>query len=263
MENSVIKPVGEIAAFIGKMASSARPVVNINGTGGKTSLMWMLAQTFRGCKALASTTTHIAIPEKSFYDYFLDSSVLKEMGGQGLEARIGRGVTLAIEGGEGWGKSLPIDILEGIIPLFDYVFLEGDGSRTLPLKGWADYEPVFTKHTNITVGVLPLWTMGMKISEKIVHRLPLFLSLTGASEGETLKPEHYVRVITGKKGQEGLFKGAMGAKILLFNQIEDERAFSAVREIVNMLPPDFAAGLAMIAAGSVLKETRQQSAIRG
>jgi len=232
----------------GSAGETMPPVVNINGTGGKTSLMWMLARIFREYKTLVSTTTHIAVPEKSFYDCFVDYSMLNE-----LQQEPERGITLVLDGREGKGKSIPLNVLEDIIPRFDYVFLEGDGSRTLPLKGWADYEPVFTKHTNITVGVLPLWTLGMKIGADIVHRLPLFLSLTESREGEPLKPAHFARLITGNNGREGLFKGAMGDKVLFFNQIEDESALSRAREIVKMLPESFVSGLSLIAAGSVRK----------
>jgi probable selenium-dependent hydroxylase accessory protein YqeC len=221
-------------------------VVTITGCGGKTTLLWKLAEEKRGEKTLVTTTTHIGRPPEAEnrYDYFWNEEDVEDV--VDVVSRAERGVTLAGSTAGGKFASLPLETLEKIIPLFDYVFMEGDGSRTLPLKAWADYEPVVTSSTNITIGVLPLWTLGMAISDKIIHRLPIFCELTGARAGEPLEAKHFVSVITG-----GLFKGARGRKILFFNQVEDEKTLRAAREITALLPPDFARGLHRALAGSL------------
>jgi probable selenium-dependent hydroxylase accessory protein YqeC len=223
----------------------AKPVVTIIGTGGKTSLMFALAEAKRHAKTLVTTTTHIGRPreEDHLYDYFFDENHLPPDGQNG--------VTLCVSTEGGKIKSLPLPALEKIIPLYDYTFIEGDGSRTLPLKGWADYEPVLTQTTNITIGIVPLWTLGMPANNTIIHRLPLFLSLTGAHEGDTLEPRHFVRLITGTDVQRGLFSCARGKKILFFNQVEDDIMIANAKKIAAMLPSDFTAGLDGIIAGSV------------
>ena len=63
---------------------------------------------------------------------------------------------------------------------FTKVFLEADGSKQRPLKGWSSYEPVILKETTTTIGVLPISVIGQKIDETTIHRLPLFLELTDA-----------------------------------------------------------------------------------
>jgi probable selenium-dependent hydroxylase accessory protein YqeC len=222
-----------------------KPVVTIIGTGGKTSLLFHLARGKRHCKTLVTTTTHIGRPleEDDLYDYFFDENNLPRSGQNGIS------LCVSTEGGK--FKSLPLPTLEKIITAFDYTFIEGDGSRTLPLKGWADYEPVVTQSTNITVGIVPLWTLGKPASEKIIHRLPLFLSLTGAHEGGAIELKHFVPLITGTDRACGLFTRARGKKILFFNQTEDDETLASAKNLLAMLPQDFRGGLSGIIAGSV------------
>lgn len=44
--------------------------MSIVGSGGKTSLMWALAKTYRKEAVLVSTTTKLGFPQRQLYDYF-------------------------------------------------------------------------------------------------------------------------------------------------------------------------------------------------
>ena len=240
--------VGDKAAHGERPAGGAPPVVTVIGAGGKTSLIWLLAAHLtHEHKVLVTPTTKMLVPppEEKFYDRYID----------GIPTPPVPGVTLAGCFNEATGKleSLPLPALSEIISPYDLVLIEGDGSRGLPLKAWADYEPVVPAFTTLTVGVLPLWPLGKPISESLIHRLPLFLSLTGASVGETLKPEHIAALITGCAGKEevpGLFTKARGKRILFFNQIEDDGALRQAREVTGLLPASFRESLGGILAGS-------------
>jgi probable selenium-dependent hydroxylase accessory protein YqeC len=191
--------------------------ITVIGCGGKTSLIQFLAQSRQDLKTLVTTTTRMGIPsqERSYHDYFWayppqdDAFQLPSPG-----------ITLGGIANQGVGKleSLPLDILVQILPWFDRVLIEGDGSRTLPLKAWADYEPVIPPFTTVTIGILPLWTLGMPVSETIIHRLPLFSALTGAQPGDEICLHHLVSVITGNfpNQNKGLFSAAQGKEILFF-----------------------------------------------
>jgi probable selenium-dependent hydroxylase accessory protein YqeC len=232
------------------------PVVTVIGSGGKTSLIWHLAANLtqgRGILVTPTTKMLVPSPEEKLYDHYFN----------GLPASV-PGVTLAGIFNEAAGKleSLPLPVLSRLITnqrggAYDLVLIEGDGSRGLPLKAWAGDEPVVPDFTTLTIGVLPLWPLGKPVSENLIHRLPLFLSLTGAAAGETLRPEHITAIITGGAGRDGgssqggLFAKARGKKVLFFNQVEDDEALTRAREIVNNLTPDFRDGLSAIIAGSV------------
>lgn len=214
-----------------------KSVITIIGSGGKTSLLWALAAHRRGERTLVTTTTRMQLPETAPAGVALAGIVVRD------------------EMSAAKFRSLPLDALETLIPHYDYVFIEGDGSRTLPLKGWADYEPVVTASTKVTVGIMPLWTLGKPVSAALVHRLPLWLELTGAREGELIAAKHLARAIAGWHGRKGLLSAARGKRVLFFNQIEDEAALDRAREVAALLPADCAAGLDGVIAGSVRLNT--------
>jgi probable selenium-dependent hydroxylase accessory protein YqeC len=241
--------------------------ITLIGCGGKTSLLWQLAlHRKKMCpheKILVTTTTHIKYPSPDDpYDYIIYDSMFDEAAGTVAQP----GITLAGGGGQSDHKfaSLPIDALNSIVPCFDWTLIEGDGSRMKPLKGWADYEPVIPRCSTVIVGIVPLWPLGEKAGENLVHRLTLFTRLTGVRENETLALPHYIPLICGnaENGARGLFSaydtGAGGAgstavarKILFFNQIEDAASTQNARSLAALLPPDFRASLDYIIAGSI------------
>jgi probable selenium-dependent hydroxylase accessory protein YqeC len=262
--------------LFGDRAAEGNPaVVTVIGSGGKTSLIWYLAAKLAaGRKVLATPTTKMFVPppEEKRYDRYYDgitNCITNGITGSITDDPI-PGITLAGHFNEATGKleSLPLPALSELIYAYDLVLIEGDGAGGLPLKAWADYEPVVPAFTTLTIGVLPLWPLGKPVSESLIHRLPLFLSLTGAAARETLKPEHIAALITGGAGRggedppPGLFAKARGKKLLFFNQIDDDETLRQAREIVSLLPAAFRGGLSGVIAGSVRKarcEEIQQS----
>ena len=240
--------LGDKAVEGDRPVKNAPAVVTVIGSGGKTSLIWRLAANLApGRRILVTPTTKMFVPspEEKLYDFYFN----------GLPASVS-GVTLAGIFNEAIGKleSLPLPVLSQIIPGYDLVLIEGDGSKGLPLKAWTDYEPVVPDFTTLTLGVLPLWPLGKPVSESLIHRLPLFLSLTGAAVGEIIKPEHITALITGGAGGDevpGLFAKARGKKLLFFNQVEDDGDLNQASEIADLLPTAFRESLSGIIAGSV------------
>ena len=233
-------------------ANNGPAVITVIGSGGKTSLIWLLARQLarRVPHVLVTPTTKMFLPPpaEKLFDHYSDGAPPAPLAG----------ITLAGVFNEKTGKleSLPPPELERIVRDYDLVLIEGDGSRRLPLKGWADHEPVVPRFTDFTVGMLPLWPMGMPTSEKIIHRLPLFCALSGAKAGEALSLAHLAAAIgCGKESSRSLFSTAEGKKILFINQIEDEAALDQARELVGLLPLKFRSGLYRIIAGSVKRDT--------
>ncbi len=219
-------------------------VVTIVGSGGKTSLMWLLAAAHRQAKVFVTTTTKIRRPDAWQYEDFRNNETLPQL-------PFGQGITLAgdeIAGSEGKLGILLPEVFEAALPYFDYTFIEGDGSRNLPLKGWAKLEPVVPQATTCTIGVVTLWPLGHKINEEIVHRLPLFSEISGAAEGDILTLEHIAAAIAHPLG---LFKGSRGRKILYINQVENWLAENQALKLLTALRPAFVQELSLITAGSV------------
>jgi probable selenium-dependent hydroxylase accessory protein YqeC len=273
-ENEIFGPAGIGAA------GGFPQVITLVGSGGKTSLLWHLARrlsrpsaegetpaaeqghtgyALRRVLVSPSTKMRPPPPEAGVVRTIFSKDACRE----GSRRPAPPGITFAGSFNEKTGKveSLPLHELERLAAGYDLVLVEGDGSRELPLKGWADYEPVIPACTTLTLGILPLSPLGMPADERIIFRLPEFCALSGASPGGILGAGHLARVISGnpagdraKPENRGLFASARGEKILFFNQVEDEAALAQAGKIVSLLPSAFRPGLRRAIAGSVWQD---------
>ena len=230
----------------GGQSLSGGRIVTVIGSGGKTSLIWRLTSDFSraaslapGLRILVTPTTKMFVPEAKFYDRSFISGELPPCPAPG--------VTLAGVFNEASGKleSFPPEKLKALIHGYDLVLIEGDGSRGRPFKAWAENEPVVPSFTDLTIGVLPLAPIGKPVSESLVHRLPLFIELTGAKPGEPITPEHILALITV------MFDKTHGKKVLFFNQAEEVGALKTARELAESLSAELRSSLRAIIAGSV------------
>jgi probable selenium-dependent hydroxylase accessory protein YqeC len=216
--------------------------VTVTGSGGKTSLIMLLAESQRRRKVLVAPSARILRPEEGSYDRLIPSAH-----SPALDDPVPGGITVAgeLNGESDKIESFPLHILEKQASRYDLVLMEGDGSRGLPLKGWADYEPVVPSFTSFTVAIMPLWPLGSPASEKIIHRLPLFCAISGAVPDETITPGHLAAVIVSRKG---LFAKARGRRILFFNQVENSEDMEKARELRGLIRESFRG---KVIAGSV------------
>ena len=241
-------------------ANSRRKIVTVIGSGGKTSLIWFMAAALAVIpdrKILVTPTTKMLVPPYAakrnaglnFYTRYFSSPE--------MVTAAASGITLAGNFNKASGKleSFPLPKLESMINDYDFVLIEGDGSRALPYKAWESYEPVVPSFTDLTIGMLPIQGLGEAITEKTVCRLELFLARTGALKGEALTKEHLKRVISGNEtgSSTGLFAKARGKKLLFLNQVEDAASLKNARELAEILPKNFRKTLAAIIAGSVME----------
>ena len=251
--------------FGGAEPGSGARVLTVTGTGGKTSLIWLLARGLAQCQAARPDRVRrniLVTPATKMFIPAAGAQCFDRFCGETPPAPI-PGVTLAGTFNEKSGKleSLPPSGLEQAAPGYDLVLVEGDGSKGLPLKGWAEHEPVVPRCTTVTVGVIPLWPLEKPVSPETIHRLPLFCALSGAKPDEPIGAAHIAAVICGLR-QDGsaaplksLFSAARGKKILFFNQIEDEAAMRYAKEVTALLPLAFCSGLEYIIAGSARENT--------
>ena len=227
-------------------------VLTFIGSGGKTTLIWHLAKSFKNHsrKILVITTTKMYRPlhQKKQYDFFCEKPLLSAQ----------PGITLAGIYDEKTGKisSFPLPDLEQMSKAFDIVLIEGDGSHEHPLKGWAAHEPIVPVFTDFTVGIIPIWPLGQPISEKIIHRLPEFCALCSANPADILNSGHYINIISGNREHpefRSLFSKTYGKKVLIINQ---KLCFYASKQsflIINSLPADFSGKIDVIALANILK----------
>ena len=145
-------------------------VTAVIGSGGKTSLLRRLAEELPGT-VLLCTTTHI----RPFEEYPLLTAPTPEDIRKALTAHRVLCLGTPCENGKLTAPSLSIETLA---TLADYVLVEADGSRQLPLKAHEAHEPVIPAVSRQVICVVGASGFGKPIRES-VHRLERFCALTG------------------------------------------------------------------------------------
>ena len=177
-----------------------RGVTEVIGSGGKTSLLYRLAEELRTCgTVLLATTTHIIRPPQ--YPFAETATQLR--------------AALAAEGAACAGSYTPEGKLtapafDGWEQAADFVLVEADGSKRLPAKAHEAWEPVLPPQRRRTICVLGASAFGQPIRQA-AHRPALFAQLAGVPWSAAITPEMAARVIR----REGF------ADIIYVNQVDE------------------------------------------
>lgn len=188
------------------------------GGGGKTTAMYTLAgELQRLGTVVCTTTTHILPPEH------LPVS-------DGCPMPPDRCVCLGTPAAEGKLTAPPVPQARWR-SLADYVLVEADGSRGLPVKAHLSHEPVIPAGAGLTVLLIGGSAFGRPVQEA-VHRWERFCRLTGAAPEEPVTPENLARLVAA----EGL-----GDKIFV-NQAGTPGIMSQARRLAALLDRPVYAG---------------------
>ena len=141
-----------------------KDIITIVGAGGKTSLMFSASSLLRkDYKVLVTTTTHIYVPDEKLYDKMIMLSDTKDDNYENIIKEnkngvyvIGSSIVNKVGTNKPKIKGLNGQMLDKIVPYFDIVIIEGDGSKEKPLKGWRDDEPVVYDKSTKTIGVVDI-----------------------------------------------------------------------------------------------------------
>lgn len=186
-------------------------VISLVGAGGKTSLMFTLAQELASNNKSVITTTTTKILEPSSSDTSLllletDEEKMIELLLQNLDKH--RHITLATE-------RLPSGKLKGISPRFvmrladlnevSYIIVEADGAAGKPLKAPNSIEPVIPENTSLLIPIVGIDALGCRLTEEAVFRPEIVSRLTGLSSGDIISAEAIAILITHS---EGIIRGS-------------------------------------------------------
>ena len=170
-----------------------RGVTAVMGSGGKTSLLYQLAEELRPRgTVLLATTTHIMKPPQ--YPFAVTAEELT--------------AALAAYGAACAGCYTPEGKLTA--PSFQGWQQAADGSKRLPAKAHETWEPVLPPERTRTVCVLGASAFGQPIRQA-AHRPAIYARLAGAPWSAAITPEMAARVICA----EGL------CDIIYVNQVDD------------------------------------------
>ena len=93
--------------------------------------------------------------------------------------------------------SSPAEPLDQLAQRFDHVLAEADGSKRLPLKAHAAWEPVIPSGTANVAWIVGASGFGKPISEA-VHRPELFCERCGCEPTDVATPERVARVLNAE-----------------------------------------------------------------
>ena len=163
---------GEIL-FYKKLRIEKNSITAITGSGGKTSLMFRLAEelSLKG-KVLITTTTKIFAPDENQYEnLFLFNNIEREnLKGKGKNIDI-----LGSEIKEGKLFSPSEKEIFDLKEYYDYIIYEADGSKQKMMKFWRDDEPCILPYTDKIIGVANIKVLGKSFSEENVHRYNMYI----------------------------------------------------------------------------------------
>lgn len=187
-------------------------ITAVIGSGGKSSLLDRLAAELRPRHSVVLCTTTHMFPAPGMP--LLTEPDEAELG-RLLEAERAVCTGRLAEDGRLHEPGLPLPRLAA---LAEYVIVEADGSKRLPLKAHAAHEPVIPAGTARTVCVVGLSGLGRPVAEA-AHRPELF-----APQGGTVTPE----LLAGVLNREAL------ADVYFLNQT-DLRGMQAARRLAALL----------------------------
>lgn len=155
-------------------------VTAVVGSGGKTSLLAELARELPGTVVLTTTTHILPFPEVPLLISPTEREVEAALRGE-------RVVCVASRAEDGRKLTEPALGIEALAGLADYVLVEADGARRLPLKAHAAWEPVIPGCARRTVLVVGAGGLGRPV-EEAVHRPEVFCELAGCAAGDAATP---------------------------------------------------------------------------
>ena len=220
------------------LLSTGRGDTALIGGGGKTTAMYAPSSlSFRQMYTLARelsprgtvlccTTTRILPPDHL--------PVLLSPGEEAVSAALAdHGYACLGTPAENGKLSAPELPMARLAALADYVLVEADGSRGLPVKAHLPHEPVIPPEARRTI-LLAGASAFFRPAGEAVHRPEQFCRLTGAAPTDPVRAENLASLILG----EGL------GDTIFINQAESGEALREARRLAALLPlPLFAGAL--------------------
>ncbi len=195
------------------------------GGGGKTTAMYTLARELspRGT-VICTTTTRIYPPD---HLPILDGKNRAKLAAA-LERYGCICVGMPAQNGKLAAPPLPPCQL---LDLADFVLVEADGSKGLPLKAHLSHEPVIPEFSEMVLTLAGASGFGRPVQEA-VHRWEQFCQLTGADPAGPVTAENFSRLLLAEDLEDKVF----------INQAENAGDMAEARRLAALLPKPVYAG---------------------
>ena len=215
MEPVLCHRTDSIAALLGV----PQGLTAIVGGGGKTTLMYRLAgELSHSGRVIVTTTTHIFSPE--------GIPVVAGTSAKESETAFRHSSTVCVGQTEaGSGKLVAGQIsVQALSALSDYVLIEADGARRLPLKAPAEHEPVIPEGVKLVIAVAGLDGIGKSVADA-AFRPERYAELIGKMTSHRIGPADVAAVLVHPNGQrKGLREQTRFAVLLNKADTPDQQA---------------------------------------
>ena len=212
----------DISALLGV----EKGVTALIGGGGKTTLMYTLEEELRRHgTVLVTTSTHIQRPEQ--YPVLLTADAAAVTAALATHGA----VCVASEAAEG-KLCAPALSFETLAALADFVLVEADGAKRLPLKAHAPHEPVIPPNARQTVYVVGADGFGRPIRQAC-HRPERYAALCGAAEDDIVTPALEAKVLHAEGYADGW---------VYVNKVETPQDWRNAEALAALLPGKVVAG---------------------
>lgn len=203
-------------------------IISLVGAGGKTSIINALARELLPLqkKVIITTTTHLKKPVGDTNQIMILENCSKKAVYK--IKRVFNKSNLAL-----WAdKETPEGKISGILPttldiisdngIADYILVEADGSKGLPIKAPAAHEPVICKKTTMVVGVIGIDALGCTIDAANVHRPEILSRIVQKPLGGIIDENVIQNLINSP---DGLFKGSTDRmkKVVVINKVDNNQ----------------------------------------
>ncbi|MBM6859663.1 putative selenium-dependent hydroxylase accessory protein YqeC [Clostridium saudiense] len=169
-------------------------VISFVGGGGKTTSIYKLADelTKKGKKVIVTTTTHMQMPKDKVIlnnNIYYINKMLEE----------GNFVTVGIKTKNDKISSVSLEKVNELKEICDFLLIEADGAKMLPLKAPDSHEPVILNISNMVVGVCGIDALGKKIKDTC-HRAAIVSKIIRKSEEDIVEIDDIASILSSKEG---------------------------------------------------------------
>lgn len=225
-------------------------VISFVGGGGKTSLIYNLGHELKalGKKVIITTTTRMFMPENNLVLTGKKDDIIKLLSSENM-------ITVGLSCNKDTGESncnesrnkksldtskelnfekisgLPKEIAEKLIEIADFVLVEADGAKRLPLKVPAEHEPVILEGSNLVIGVCGIDAVGKKINEAC-HRANLVSEFLNTNEEHIINACDVAKILSSTEGQR---KDVRCSYKVVINKVDAAEELKKAKDIAEEL----------------------------
>lgn len=204
-------------------------VISFVGGGGKTTSIYELAKEIskKGKNVIVTTTTHMQMPGDKV---ILNNNIcdIKEV----LDKN--KLVTVGIKAKNDKISSVSSDKINELRQICDFLLIEADGAKMLPLKAPDSHEPVILDITNMVIGVCGIDALGKKIKETC-HRPKMVSKILGKSECDIVDSDDIISILSSKDGSmKDVNNEAMEFRVII-NKVDNDELLKEATKIAEKL----------------------------